>query len=306
MNNEEKKEIPIQFPVSVGGFVESPKGQKWLDQNFTIIPAMNPAFTIRELPVQGRILSEEEFQLAKQLVNDHYAANQPSEDHNQQPIEQVHHSKDGNLEVVNVWYTIQGEGPFAGKPAVFVRLAGCNLRCPLCDTDYTSNRVWYSPRTLVDKILSINQGARLVVLTGGEPFRQNFAPFVVEASTKQLHVQIETNGTLYNPDVPYDHVTVVCSPKVGKIHPKLEPHIRAFKYVLEDGQVMPDGLPKTTLGSEYDVARPCQGHQAEIYVQPLDSFDQAKNSRNMAATVQSCLKFGYRLCLQMHKIVGVE
>src|SRR3954467_9071958 len=49
---------------------------------------------------------------------------------------------DGNsLSIHSIFYTLQGEGPYSGCPAVFMRLAGCNLQCPGCDTDYTSGQI---------------------------------------------------------------------------------------------------------------------------------------------------------------------
>ena len=45
-----------------------------------------------------------------------------------------------SLQVNSIFYTIQGEGPFAGRPAIFIRLAGCNLQCPGCDTEYTKRQ----------------------------------------------------------------------------------------------------------------------------------------------------------------------
>ena len=68
---------------------------------------------------------------------------------NQQAPEKQQLRGDGLLAVHSIFYTIQGEGPFAGETAVFVRLAGCNLQCPLCDTDYTSDRRMVGPMGLV-------------------------------------------------------------------------------------------------------------------------------------------------------------
>jgi organic radical activating enzyme len=152
------------------------------------------------------------------------------------------------LEVCDVWRTIQGEGPFAGLPAVFVRLAGCNLNCPACDTDYTSNRMSIRPEQLVERI-QYKQTGGLVVFTGGEPLRQN-----IGIATKLLYrlgytVQIETNGMLYRDDMEYNGLTIVCSPKSPIIHEKLQPLIRAVKYVVQAGFVDVDGLPTRTLGN---------------------------------------------------------
>ena len=78
------------------------------------------------------------------------------------------------LKVHSIFMTIQGEGPFSGHPAVFIRLAGCNLACPFCDTEYTENAVTMTIpeiRKAVRNAHTVNKG--LVVITGGEPFRQN-------------------------------------------------------------------------------------------------------------------------------------
>ena len=90
---------------------------------------------------------------------------------NIQPIEKYVQAENKMLDVHSIFYTIQGEGPFTGCPAVFVRLAGCNLKCPGCDTDYTSNRTPMTAEQILNKILELASPATLVVITGGEPFR---------------------------------------------------------------------------------------------------------------------------------------
>jgi len=71
---------------------------------------------------------------------------------NQQLAEKRVERQDGALEIIDIFPTIQGEGPFAGEPAIFVRLAGCVLQCPLCDTDYTSGRRLISIPSLTEEI----------------------------------------------------------------------------------------------------------------------------------------------------------
>ena len=228
---------------------------------------------------------------------------------NQQPIEK--NTRSLLLEVISAWTTIQGEGPFAGIPAVFVRLAGCNLQCPLCDTDYTTGRESLTPRALLDHIMGIKDVPRLMVITGGEPFRQNLVPFVDLALAKGFHVQIETNGSLHSPTIcnyarsPIHAVTIVCSPKSAKLAKGF--YANDFKYVLEAAHICPeDGLPLSVLGNKVKVARPPSGFQGDIYVQPIDVQDEKLNASHMKATVESVLKHGHRLCLQLHKIVGLE
>ena len=78
------------------------------------------------------------------------------------------------LQVHSIFHTIQGEGPFAGTPAVFIRLAGCNLKCPGCDTEYTSKRKEMTVAQILDAIYEVSSiTTKLVVITGGEPFRQD-------------------------------------------------------------------------------------------------------------------------------------
>lgn len=224
---------------------------------------------------------------------------------NRQPIEKVEHDEGRFLDVHSIFDTIQGEGPFAGMPAVFVRLAGCNLQCRFCDTQYTQGRRLWSVDALVDEVSAFFDGdqhvrPRLIVVTGGEPFRQNIGPFVQMFP----YIQIETNGTLPIRDIGRE-AHIIVSPKTGKVHHSVWMRARAAKYVLDAHHVDPeDGLPTTTLGHVANprVARPPNGWKGEIYVQPADD-DTAE--ANLQAAIESCMRYGYRLSLQTHKIIGL-
>src|SRR5271163_4878736 len=96
------------------------------------------------------------------------------------------------IEVVKIFKTIQGEGPFTGIPAVFIRFAGCSLQCPKCDTDYTTNRKTMTIDEIVKEVREYN--APLVVITGGEPFRQNVRQLVNDLFLFYFKIQVETNG----------------------------------------------------------------------------------------------------------------
>lgn len=228
---------------------------------------------------------------------------------NTQPIEKQ--VRQDFLEVHSIWDTIQGEGPFAGMPAVFVRLTGCNLQCPKCDTEYTAKREKYTDLALTETIMLNWPKRKLVVITGGEPFRQRLRPAVSCLVKNGFQVQIETNGTLYDEEFfkyirPQGDVVVVCSPK-AQISKDLIPRIDAFKYVVEHGYVDPiDGLPLRALGSGCPVGKPPAWFPRDkIYIQPQDDVHVAPNSRNLQTAIDSCMKFGYRLCLQVHKIAGL-
>jgi organic radical activating enzyme len=226
------------------------------------------------------------------------------------------------LLVHSLFDTIQGEGPFVGSPAFFVRLAGCNLQCPRCDTDYTSN---------VDKMEVVSLAAYvrnsttsdLVVITGGEPFRQNILPLcAVLIKQHSLHVQIETNGRLLPQDMPLlrrllrsGNLTIVVSPKTSTLNEDLARMAACYKYVVRDGEIAPDGLPNTgVLGyqtvTRSKVARPPEGYMGVVYVQPEDSGDLVLNTANMRAAAfavqHSNRTYNLRLGCQLHKIAGKE
>lgn len=231
---------------------------------------------------------------------------------NVQPIEKLSHREDHSLDVHSVFHTIQGEGPLTGHPAIFVRLAGCNLQCPLCDTDYTSTRERVSPEALVKRVRALHPGPRLVVITGGEPFRQDLTLFVLLLLDEEYQVQIETNGTLPPPaGLPgiNQDVWLVCSPKTGKVHRETALRANAWKYVVRAGCVADDGLPVTALdhSAHPRVQRPPKDFPVgAIYIQPADEQDVGRNGRNLDAAVKSCMKHGYTLQLQIHKILGME
>lgn len=241
---------------------------------------------------------------------------------NIQPIEKRRLSDDGSsLDVHSVFYTIQGEGPFAGRPAVFIRLAGCNLQCPACDTEYTKDRWHASPNGLLELVneMAPEWADALVVITGGEPFRQNIEPLVAKLISETYTVQIETNGTLA-PPIGFDkwcstntqqkeRCFIVCSPKTGKVNPRLEPIICAYKYVMRAGDAgSDDGLPLTALDHTASpfLQRPHAGFQGAVYLQPCDDKDLVQNAKNLQACVKSVMQYGYTLQLQIHKIINME
>lgn len=233
---------------------------------------------------------------------------------NIQPIEKRRIGDGSVLDTHSIFYTIQGEGPYSGHPAVFIRLAGCNLQCPGCDTDYTSDRQNMAYQNIVHKAnlltpYRIGKGRKLVVITGGEPFRQNITPLVKYLMEYGFHVQIETNGTLPpSPDLP-DDVVIVCSPKTGRVSPDLQPRINAYKYVLAADAVHDaDGLPTFALGHSASprVARPHADFNGPVYLQPMDAQDLTTNQANLEAVKASCLKQGFMLQLQIHKLISVE
>jgi 7-carboxy-7-deazaguanine synthase len=228
---------------------------------------------------------------------------------NIQPIEKLDHHADGSVEVHSVFYTIQGEGPLTGHPAVFIRLAGCNLQCPQCDTEYTSKRQRMQPEEVVREVQRVHPGPRLVVITGGEPFRQAIGLLTQLLEDTGYQIQIETNGTLPPPDGLAGSTWIVVSPKAGKVHPTTAERAVAWKYVLNADSIDTDGLPIRALDHTASprVARPPAGFPVgAVYVQPADLPNPTLSARNIRAVTRSCLVHGYTLQLQIHKLLGVE
>lgn len=218
--------------------------------------------------------------------------------------------KTNDFLVSELWYTIQGEGPWIGRPAIFVRLAGCNLRCSFCDTDFESVQQHYSLTELTTAILgmAVETGCRRVVITGGEPMLQQIGALMYQETGNtlwyDLKFQIETAGTVW-PESLYKLPThtpplIVCSPKTPKIHDSVAEACWHFKYIIQHDQLDPlDGLP-------VGLFRPSIVKWKQIFVQPCDTPDPEVNALNMQAAVASAMRYNYRLSVQLHKIIGVR
>ena len=239
---------------------------------------------------------------------------------NIQPAEKQELRTDGMIDVQECFPTLQGEGPDAGTPAYFIRLAGCTLTCPRCDTNYTSTRKLMSIGGILAFVENNMPPKGMVVITGGEPFRQDITMLVLALMDadcvgkgkphSQPKVQIETNGTLALPEHGIwtaRDLSIVCSPKTGAINPFFERKIRAYKYVIAEGCVDSiDGLPTSALGLGVRPARPLGNYKGPIFLQPEDSGDEVKNLANMNAAIDCCLTYGHKLSSQNHKVWGLR
>ena len=189
--------------------------------------------------------------------------------------------------VNDLFYSLQGEGHHSGKAAVFVRFAGCNLRCPFCDTDFSSFTEMTADE-IVNQVLSLCESAEqekpMVVLTGGEPTLQ-----VDEALIERFHqdgfvVAMESNGTIAPPD-NLDWLTV--SPK-EKVMVK---RCNELKCLFDESGKVDD------FGVVADV----------YYLQPCDVGDERTNQ----LITQKCVEYikthpRWRLSLQIHKLAGFK
>lgn len=213
----------------------------------------------------------------------------------------------GELRVNEMFYSIQGEGPHAGRPAVFIRFAGCNLRCYFCDTDFSATNAIMTPNDILSRVQGLQDGG-LVVLTGGEPMLQDITPVCALLIAHGYQVQVETAGTVWVPALPAE-VELVCSPKTVDVHPEIAVRCQHWKYLARAGELCGwDGLPVMSTQLKEVSARLYRPQHGTIYLQPMDAGQgrPMANQANMQAAVKSCLKYGYRLSLQIHKIAEVE
>ncbi|MCA8836668.1 MAG: 7-carboxy-7-deazaguanine synthase QueE [Gammaproteobacteria bacterium] len=238
---------------------------------------------------------------------------------NSQKPSPIQFDASGRLRVHSVFATLQGEGPWAGCFALFVRLHGCNLQCPRCDTDYTSAMRVVGADDLVSELVELESAPPLIVVTGGEPLAQNLCVFLRCCSDRlpQTRVQIETNGTTFDPRLEQCFGAlavppqVVCSPKLDRVEPRLLPFISAFKYIVRDGELAQDGLPRQSLGHpvRQQLFRPepqmykRMQSQGQIFLQPEDSDDPEQNQRNLHACADAAVRQRLRLGIQTHKLV---
>lgn len=218
------------------------------------------------------------------------------------PIRRPENSDGRQLQVQHIFPTLQGEGPYVGHPAVFIRLGGCNLACHFCDTEFESFRPM-ALEAVLEQVRALAQDAqglrvrRLAVITGGEPFRQNIVPLCEALLAEGFTVQIETNGTLYRP-VP-DAVKIVCSPKntgsgYAPVRADLLPRVDAFKFILSARHPAYAAVGQVGQGD------------APVYVQPMDEYDAQANAQNLAHAARLAQSHGYILSLQTHKLLGIE
>ncbi len=145
------------------------------------------------------------------------------------------------IKVVEIFRTVEGEGSWVGLPVSFIRLEGCNLRCPWCDTPYSYDGKTFYEYTLEEIYEKVNSfGLKRLCITGGEPFLTKELPELVDIFLKNgYRVLIETNGTLWNEkirEIYSENLLIVCSPKPPSyyINENLIPYISELKFVIDD------------------------------------------------------------------------
>ena len=206
--------------------------------------------------------------------------------------------------VKEIFYTLQGEGLRAGRPAVFCRFAGCNLWsgreedrssaiCQFCDTDFigtegTLGGKYSSSDELASLIASqwpTNKKNRYVVLTGGEPLLQVDSALIEALHKNEFEIAVETNGTI----VPPAGIDWVCvSPKAGA------------EWILKTGQELKLVYPQPRLMPQ-DIS--ITGFENYL-LQPMDNLHQNRNTIEAINYCQSNPE--WRLSVQTHKILEIR
>ena len=201
------------------------------------------------------------------------------------------------LFVTSIFYTLQGEGPYRGEPAVFVRLAKCNLACSFCDT-YFDGGDWLTPEELEARIFKavrdyFGEGFPEwfrekvgLVITGGEPMLQkNLGVFLEYIKDQFAWTQIESNGTIVQ-DIP-DSTTLVVSPKCleknGKPVKYLEPNPKmlaradCLKFVMNADQDSPySSIPEWAKGDR------------KVFISPMNIYNrEPQKSKQMRSEQNS-------------------
>lgn len=184
--------------------------------------------------------------------------------------------------VNDIFYSLQGEGRNTGRAAIFIRFAGCNLKCPFCDTDFAQYEE-ISDEDILNRIKSYP--SRFVVLTGGEPSLQVDRQLVDLLHKHGYELAMETNGT--HPIVDgIDWIT--CSPKGNTVIKRCN----ELKCIFEETTLEPDDHG---ISAEYK------------YLQPCD----VQNTERNAIIMKRCFDYilqhpEWRMSLQTHKLVGFK
>ena len=133
--------------------------------------------------------------------------------------------------VINeIFYSLQGEGFLTGVPSVFVRLAGCPLRCRWCDTKYAWDEKAGAQYSIEKIVQTVQQWpSKFAVITGGEPMINSDLPQLArELKAVEKHITIETAGIAYIPDMPCDLMSI--SPKLSNSTPSAEDRNQRTEY----------------------------------------------------------------------------
>lgn len=207
-----------------------------------------------------------------------------------------------------IFYSLQGEGHNTGRAAIFIRFAGCNLRCPFCDTDFRDYQEMEASGILA---AIADYPSRFVVLTGGEPTLQVDEGFVNLLHTRGYEVAMESNGIL---PAPHNLDWLTVSPKKSLPMPPEGKAPDEIKIVFENeaslNQLIAD-YP-ISFSRPVDSKRPSAEREGDkwspfFYLQPCDTGDPERNKQ----ILHDCIKYveahpQWRLSIQIHKLIDIK
>ena len=228
----------------------------------------------------------------------------------------------GKLQVAEIFRTIQGEGPFSGHRAIFIRLTGCNLACTFCDTTWDDVK---DPRMsvtdIVTEVLALTTTHKadmepmllpLVVITGGEPCLQPIDDLVMQLQHYlHAHIQLETAGTIFRECMAWKHVDVVVSPKTPTVHGKVRDKATYYKYVIsaKDKKDEDTGIPITATQANTPtrtLAPPPEDLPKDhIYLSPCEGYGEDV-AANYAEVARLAIKHGYIASVRLHTLMGLR
>ena len=201
------------------------------------------------------------------------------------------------LTVYEIFESIQGEGFFTGTPAVFIRFAGCNLRCPWCDQPEALRFDAGREMSVEDIVAAVDPAFDHIVLTGGEPTIQPGIVRLVEMLEEEgFLVHVETNGL--REDVLAElHKTdcwITLSPKT-KLPSKVYSYAEEIKFIVESWKDVEWALEVITDQLHY--------LPPTLYLQPLSC-----DAKSTEICVAACLEYParFKLSVQTHKYIGVQ
>lgn len=200
------------------------------------------------------------------------------------------------MKINEIFYSLQGEGHYAGTPAVFIRLSGCNLNCPFCDTEWRTGEEM-TDNEIVQRVKKIGGKCRKVVLTGGEPTMQDVHHLIALLHQNNYWIAMETNGSFRDAnDFKVDFITL--SPKDafcarGKLKTTRATEVKV---------VMNDTITEEYINFIYN------NTQAMFYyIQPCDMYDTEQNEILVKRAIDFVKKHpDWRLSLQTQKILKIQ
>lgn len=201
-----------------------------------------------------------------------------------------------------IFYSIQGEGYYAGTPAVFVRFSGCNLKCPFCDTDFKKFKEM-TAKEILDEINEVNYGrTHLIIVTGGEPALQwdKELSDMLRNSGDGYFVSMESNGT-QKINGKVDYLTI--SPKSQWIS-EAQILTENFKLCDELKVVVDENTDFEILRDYPDFF---EKEDLICYIQPCDTGFIRRNDEIMARCVEFVKMFpSWYISLQQQKIFKIR